>query len=412
MKVGGRGGHRRALAVAGSLVLLAGLGATACSNDSDSSNKSIGSTTALPDKPATGTPVTIGFVSTEGGAAVSMPEMREGAEAAVQYVNKNGGGLAGHPINLVVCKQQEEPTSATKCANQFVEQKVSAVLSPGTSMGAVILPIVSGAGIPFVTLNGVSQAELTSPGSSSLSAGLPGTMTAMATAAKDQNMKSFTIFASDGGGISAIVRATGEPVFSGMGVKLNVVPIPLGVPDASPLVNSGLSSKPDGMSVMADAATCASVYKSALTIDPSVKKVFIPACLDPSVTDVIGLDTIEGSTGITATDYLSDQPSSVLYRSVLTTYAPDTNVTGAASPGYQVVMALVGATSGITGDVTPAAIKNSLKTTTNVEMPAGGGITFSCNGTAVPQMPAICSDQMLIGTLNDQAVPVDLKIAG
>lgn len=413
MNVGGVGRRKRVLAGVGALVLLGAFGVTACSSDDSSNDSTAGaSTTSLPANPANGAPVKIGFVSTEGGAAVSLPEMRQGAEAAVQYVNKNGGGLAGHQIDLVVCKQQEEPTSASKCANQFVENKVSAVLSPGTSMGAVILPIVAGAGIPFVTLNGVSTGELTSADSSSLSAGLPGSLTAMATAAKDQNMKSFAIFASDGGGISAIINQMGAPIFKGMGVDLNVIPIPLGTPDASPLVTSGLSAKPDGMSVIADAATCASVYKATLTTDPNVKKVFIPVCLDPAVTKVIGLDTIKGSTGITATDYLSDKPDSVLYRSVLETYAPDVNVTGAASSGYQVVMALTRATQNVKDDVTPAAVKEALKTSTNVEMPAGGGITFSCNGTAFPMMPSICSRQMLIGQLNDQAVPVDLKVTG
>src|SRR5690606_25061319 len=181
--------------------------------------------------PATGAPVRIGFVSTEGGAVISLPEMREGAEAAVEYVNNNGGGIAGRPIELVVCKQQEEPTSATKCANEFVEQKVSAVLSPGTSQGGTILPIVAGAGIPYITLNGVSAQELTSPDSAALSAGLPGTITAMATAAANKGMKSFTVFASDGGGMGAMVEAMGAPLFQGAGVELKVVPIPLGVPD-------------------------------------------------------------------------------------------------------------------------------------------------------------------------------------
>ncbi|MET7774009.1 ABC transporter substrate-binding protein [Nocardia sp. NPDC005366] len=354
----------------------------------------------------------IGFISTEGGAVVSIPQMREGAEAAVEYVNKNGGGIGGRPIELVVCKQQEEPTSATKCANDLVEKKVAAVLSPGTSQGSAIVPIVAGAGIPYVTLNGVSAVELTSPDAAALSAGLPGTITAMATAAKSKNMKTFTIFASDGGGMGAMINAMGVPIFQGAGVELKVVPIALGVPDPTPLVTSGLSTKPEGVSVIADAATCTSVYKAIQVTDPNVQKVFIPVCLDPNVTEIIGMDAVAGSIGVTATDYLSDKPDSVLYRSIIQAYAPKTAVTGAASSGYQVLMALVRASSGIQGDVTSASIKQSLKTTKNVEMPAGGGITFSCDGSAAPQMASICSSQMLIGEINDQGVPVNLQVTG
>lgn len=406
--------RRRAVTGMGVAVLAIALAASGCAGGDETNNSAVAgaSTTALPDEPATGSPVRIGFVSTEGGAVVSLPEMREGAEAAVEYVNKNAGGIAGHPVELVVCKQQEEPTSATKCANEFVEQKVTAVLSPGTSQGGTILPIVAGAGIPYVTLNGVSQLELTSPDSAALSAGLPGTITAMAAAAKDKGMSTFTLFASDGGGLGALANAMGAPVFQAAGVKLNVVPIPLGVPDPTPLVTSGLSDKPQGVSVIADAATCASVYKAIQTTDPAVQRVYIPTCLAPDVIDILGVDSIEGSIGITATDYLSDRPDSVLYRSVLQTYAPETAVAGAASSGYQVVMALAAATGNLQGDVTPASIKEALRTAKAVEMPAGGGITFTCDGSAVPQMPSICSRQMLIGELNDQGVPVNLKVTG
>lgn len=406
--------RRRAVAGMGAAALVIALAASGCAGGGETNNSAVAgaSTTALPDEPATGTPVRIGFVSTEGGAVVSLPEMREGAEAAVEYVNKNAGGIAGHPVELVVCKQQEEPTSATKCANEFVEQKVTAVLSPGTSQGGTILSIVAGAGIPYVTLNGVSQQELTSPDSAALSAGLPGTIGAMAAAAKDKGMATFTLFASDGGGFGALANAMGAPLFQAAGVKLTVVPIPLGVPDPTPLVTSGLSDKPQGVSVIADAATCASVYKAIQATDPAVQRVYIPTCLAPDVIDILGVDSIEGSIGITATDYLSDRPDSVLYRSVLQTYAPEAAVAGAASSGYQVVMALAAATGNLQGDVTPASIKEALRTAKAVEMPAGGGITFTCDGTAVPQMPSICSRQMLIGEINDQGVPVNLKVTG
>ncbi|MCG7631819.1 ABC transporter substrate-binding protein [Gordonia McavH-238-E] len=413
MKLGGLTRHRRAVAGLSVLAVASAVGLTACgSDDSSSGSAPSASTTSLPADPADGTPVKIGFLSAEGGAAVSLPEYRQGAEAAVQYVNENGGGLAGHPVELVVCKHQEEPTSATKCANELVEQGVAAVLSPGTSMGQVFVPIISGAKIPYVTLNAVSAAELTSPGVSALSAGLPGSLTATATAAQSVGLKSVAIYVMDGGGIANIVGQMGGPIFKAMGIDMNVVPIPMGVPDPTPMVSAGLSDKPDGISVIADAPTCASVLKAVQTQDPTVTKLLIPTCLDANVTEVVGVDAIKGNPGITATDYLSDNPDSVLYRSVMGQYAPDLSVTGPGSSGYQVVLGLVRAADGIQGDVDAASIADSLKTSKNVEMPAGGGITFTCNGTAFPQMPSLCSSQMLYGPINDQGVPVDLKLAG
>ncbi len=88
---------------------------TACADDSSESSTA-GETSQLPSNPATGDPVKVGLIVPEGGA-VTTPMVREGSEAAVEYLNNNGGGIGGHQIELVVCKQQEEPASATKCAN-------------------------------------------------------------------------------------------------------------------------------------------------------------------------------------------------------------------------------------------------------------------------------------------------------
>lgn len=414
MKLGSMVRARRTLAGVSAVLLAATLGATACSNsDEDGGGAATSPTTSLPGNAATGSPVKIGFISTEGGGVVSIPEWRQGAEAAVEYVNNNGGGFAGgHSIDLVVCKQAEEPTSATACANQMVEQKVAAVLTAGTSQGTAIVPIVGGAGIPYITLNGVSQLDVASPDSFALASGLPGTMTATATAAKAEGMKSMTIFASDGGGTAGIIEQLGKPIFEGFGIDLNVVAIALGVPDPTPLVASGLADNPDGISIIADAALCTSVMKAVQTTEPDVNKVLNTVCLDKNVLDVVGVQAVEGNMGITATDVFSDRPDSVLYRSVMGQYAPDLSLTGAGSSGYQVLMAMVNATASVTGDVNAAAVKQAMQATDKVEMPAGGGITFSCNGSAFPMMPSICSTQLLYGVVDDQGIPRDLQLAG
>ena len=37
----------------------------------------------------------IGYITPEGGA-ITIPQVREGGEAAVEYLNNNGGGVNGH----------------------------------------------------------------------------------------------------------------------------------------------------------------------------------------------------------------------------------------------------------------------------------------------------------------------------
>ena len=180
--------------------LLAGLFAlaliaAACGDDDDTGSSSSSTTTAEatsttaaaadvlgePNE-ATGEPVKIGLV-TEGGAEAigSQSALTEtGADIAVQYANEYLGGIAGHPIDLFVCGNQATPAGAQDCANQMVEQKVAAVVLPFTGFGEAQAPVITGAGIAYVTGSGNSAAELTAPNAFALTGGYPGTLGAFA----------------------------------------------------------------------------------------------------------------------------------------------------------------------------------------------------------------------------------------
>ncbi|GAB91421.1 hypothetical protein GORHZ_131_00080 [Gordonia rhizosphera NBRC 16068] len=392
--------------------MLAGGFAAGCgSSTNEGSAASSAPTSALPDNPATGSAVKIGFIATEGGAAVSIPELREAAEAATKYVNDNAGGITGHKIDLVVCKQQEDPTSARNCANQMVEQQVAAVLSPGTSQGPVMLPIISGAQIPFVGFNGVSPQELMSPDSSMLSPGLPGVLTSTAEYAAKNGWKNVTFIVGDTGGAPAVVQQLGDPIFTAAGVGMKSVPYPVGTADPTPQITAALANNPDAVGVISDASACISVLKTMQASHPDVKKILIPTCLEEQVIKAAGQASVDGGVGLTLIDPYSDKPDSELYRSVLAAYAPELSPSGLGSASYQLVVGLQRATNNIQGEVNAASIKEALKTSKNVEMPAGGGITFSCDGTAFPQLQSICSRQMLVGPVKD-GIPTDLQVTG
>ncbi|GAA1865749.1 hypothetical protein GCM10009836_52620 [Pseudonocardia ailaonensis] len=89
-------------------------------------------------------PIMVGFHNLEGGA-VSLPEVRNGWDAGVKYVNEQLGGINGHPLKSINCKTDATPESSVNCANQFVEQK--AVLSAqGADFGAdAMLPVLRSA---------------------------------------------------------------------------------------------------------------------------------------------------------------------------------------------------------------------------------------------------------------------------
>ncbi|MFT4042415.1 MAG: ABC transporter substrate-binding protein [Gordonia sp. (in: high G+C Gram-positive bacteria)] len=396
--------HRRALAIAASFTMISSLSLTACSGDeqTDSTAASVSQPAAsFPGKAATGTPIRIGLINPEGGQALSSPEYRETAEAAAKYANAQLGGIGGHPIELVPCRNGEDPVSARDCANRMVESKVSAVVVTSTGLGDVIVPIVTAAGIPYVSTAGQSTQELTTDGVYLWTGGFPASLHAMATHAKSEHIKHVTAFSVDVPAAVNGLRALGSAYFSQAGVDLKIVPIPLGTPDATPQISAGIADKPEGVVVVGDATSCTASFKALGTVGYTGDKMAIQSCVTPDVIAAVG-PSINNTSIFTAAQTTGDNPEAVLYRSVVAQYSPHTDISGYAYVGYQGVLGLVRATAGISGsDTSPAAIAAALKAARNVPTPAGGGLTFTCDGSANPALKAVCGKGSIVATLKD-----------
>ncbi|MCZ7526653.1 MAG: ABC transporter substrate-binding protein [Acidimicrobiia bacterium] len=107
-------------------------------------------TTAAGATKASGEPIVIGMINQEDTPAGSFPEIREAAQAAVEYVNQELGGVGGRPLALEVCATVGTPESAAQCANELVEKGVLLVaggLDYGTEAS---LPVLEQAGIPYI----------------------------------------------------------------------------------------------------------------------------------------------------------------------------------------------------------------------------------------------------------------------
>lgn len=387
---------RASVAVGAAGALVFG-GLTACSSDdddSDSASNPAGKTTELPSNPATGDPIKIGFIASEGGA-VQMPMLRTSGEAAAKYLNENGGGIGGHKIELVVYKQSEEPASATKCANEMVEKKVAAVLTPLSSQGAVMLPIVTGAKIPYIAQAPVSRAEFMTPGAYMLSGGTLAVLSGQAVTAAKDGIKKFTVLIGDSGDAATSVKAMATPIFKQAGVELKVVVVPVASADPTPEITAGLADKPGAVTVLGDTRLCVSSMKVLQSVAPDVKKYLIASCLDKPVWDAIGgQDKLIGAKAFTSVNLSSDDPSVILYRSIMAKYAPDDDPQGLGYLGYQVVMALGAIGKDIKG-VTSDDLRTALTTARDVPLPAAPGLTFTCDGKAMPMLPPLCGKAII-----------------
>ena len=89
----------------------------------------------------------VGYHNLEGGAVVSLPEIRDGFESGLNYVNEELGGINGRPLQADYCNLDVTPESSVKCANQFVEKKVVAAVQGVDVAADAALPILKEAGI-------------------------------------------------------------------------------------------------------------------------------------------------------------------------------------------------------------------------------------------------------------------------
>ena len=107
--------------------------------------------------------IKIGYVNNEG-AAFSLPEFRIGGEVAIDYINKHGG-IKGLKIQVVKCLADGSPEASINCANKFIEEKVVLAYAGIDVSSDAALPLLSKAGIPYVTSNSWGTAQKNDPDS-------------------------------------------------------------------------------------------------------------------------------------------------------------------------------------------------------------------------------------------------------
>jgi len=344
----------------------------------------------LPGKQATGTPVRVGLINNEGSSPQSEPSVGDAAEAAADYANAELGGIGGHPIKVYRCGENEDTASATACANQMVQDNVAVVVIGSTGLGAVMVPIITKAGIPYVSVTGSAPQELTTPGTFMWSGGYEATLTGFAKYAKEHGYKKVTAFVVNVPAAIAGAQQLGVPVFKAQGVGLTIEGVPSGVPDATSQVTAGLSGGPAAAIIIADEGTCTSVLKALNVVNPSLPAMGITSCLTTSATQALG-NAMNGVKIFGASAPQANDAEAKLYQYVMAKWAPKANPTGYTVTGYQSMLGLVRATAELTGAATPASIAAAVKAAKNVPLPAAAGLSFTCDGKALPSLPSVCS---------------------
>ena len=82
-----------------------------------------GAATTAAGEQATGEPIVIGIYTPADNQSFTAPELIDGAEAAVEYVNNQLGGIGGRPIQLESCTTDYTAPGLTACVNELFQKE-------------------------------------------------------------------------------------------------------------------------------------------------------------------------------------------------------------------------------------------------------------------------------------------------
>lgn len=158
-----------------------------------------------------------------------LAQIREAAQAAVSYVNANGGA-GGAQIDLIECDDNGTPDGAAACGAKAVEEGVAGVVGSFTLFGDSIVPQLEAGGIPNILNTVVSELEATSEQSFAImSSGTP--LAAAFPLLKEQGCETAILTASDNPQSRGNLDAYGKPAAEAADIGLEFVGYPANTTD-------------------------------------------------------------------------------------------------------------------------------------------------------------------------------------
>ena len=352
---------------------------------------------------ATGPPVLVGLINMEDTPVGSFPELRQGAEAALRYVNQELGGVGGRPLKIDVCTTTGTPESSRACANRLLRAKPVAVLG-GVDVGAgASLTLLERAKVPYVGASPTLFAELTSPSSFMLAGGTAAELLAQAAYVTDELRPARVgIVHLDLPGLLSQAAEVARTVLQKKGVgSVRIAAEKSDAPDFTPAVTTVTQGDPDVVFAVFPAQGCSRVMESKEALGVKARFFYPGACADRSVAETAG-PAAEGA--YFATSFVPyDDPADeqvALYRAQLEANGGEVAPSVLSQTGFSLVMDVRALLDELAPDrLTPAAVTSALRGAKN--RPSFMGHPYTCDGTQVPFLASICRADVRIVQLRD-----------
>lgn len=396
---------KRAIAAAGLSVLA--LAAAACSSSSSGSSStgaaassaatSSASASALGSSAASSSakPLSIFFFDEEGAsAAASSPESFQAATAAVDYVNDNLGGIKGRPLKLTHCETLGTPDSAINCANQAVDAKPDVVIKGVDVAGGSAVPIVTGAGLPYVTLNAGSPDEVDHKLAFSLSSGFAAQFAPVAAYAKTKGYKSLGVIYTNVQPLSTPLNGPFAQLLAKDGISYVPEPVDITSANVTSEYNALVAKNVGAILVVTSLAQCTATLQARASLSDSTPLFMSSSCNVPSALSSVSSSTTDGTVfAFQDTSAVPGDADTKTYLQAMKTYEPSASIGSFAPSSFESIIdfyrAMLTAKDPATLDA--ASVATTLESAKNIQLFMGGGETFSCGQSFFAGESSVCT---------------------
>jgi branched-chain amino acid transport system substrate-binding protein len=410
-------GAKRALALGVVGVVLTA--AIACGGDDTSESTSSPDTDQAaevlgPEDLATGEPVRIGIISDGATQAYDASDELRAAQATAEFWNEHRGGIGGRPIEVVTCETGGDPAGATDCGNRMVEDDVVAVVFSNSGVGDSAWEPLHQTGIPTMFFQTSGDAVTRDPQSTFVLVNpLPAVFGLPLSVAENVDADKIAFVVIDVPVAVAAFESNGPEILERAGLDYSLVQIPPGTPDMTPQMQRIVDSGAEVVQVLGNDVFCIAAYQGLTAAGYDGEITSVSQCITDATREALPGGDLEGISVISSIALgATEDPSYQLYEAVMATYGDDVeDVENIYAMGaYSVTSALATSLEGISGDITPESVTQTIKAMPEQELPGGGGVAFRCGGSAVASLPAVCTNQWLRATLDAEGQPASYEV--
>lgn len=352
-------------------------------------------------------PLQVGYVWSGVSPSVDNSLDEVSADATVEWINEYGGGIAGHPLELVKCATNSDAAVAATCGSEMLEAGVPLVmLNVVGEIEPWATPVME-AGIPIFAFSS-ADASLLVPDSTAFTMSNPisGIGLFPAVLADELGASKSAVIVIDVPGATGPAQAFGPASFEELDAgEVTVVPISPTAPDHGPTIQVALQDDPEVVHIIGNPAFCSLSVRALRDAGYEGTISMISNCLDEAAIEQLGSD-LEGIYVTYAAGEDPQNPDYQRFKAIIEEFAAeDIAPSGTAVGSFVVLEGFRRVMEGYTGELTSEALLAQIRGAEAKPQPTIEGQTFKCDGTAIEAIPIACTSAAAYSVLDASGAP-------